>query len=379
MRSPTLALTVTAAALLSCSGGGSTNNGGTGGGLAGSGGSGGAGGMGGTSISAAGGGGSGGAGGVGGSGGSGGSGGGRADGGVADGGGAGTGGGSPAPAGMAAETVEVPASGDAVTMKTSLEMGQLYLLKATGSVDLGAQKVDAEYVFGGGMPADEMGMVDPGVDIGLPQIHPKVHTMVTAPGPGRMKWSPTQPYRDDHVYYVTVTGAGKPLALKLTKPGGAAGGSGSIAVSLFPLSPPRGLGGEVDSVDVPFVKMMVLSKPTVAGKQYLLQASGQGKVSANGLGDAEYMDYDVMGTRYNEGEAGADFGVGVDESDVLGQKGPGGYKARTRWWGPWRMDHTYYLVFTGTGKEVQLLYFDSGYGDNRGPGDHITVKFFEAP
>jgi hypothetical protein len=43
------------------------------------------------------------------------------------------------------------------------------------------------------------------------------------------------------------------------------------------------------------------------------------------------------------------------------------------------MDHTYYLLFTGTGNPVQLLYFDSGYGDNRGPGDHITVKFFAAP
>jgi hypothetical protein len=285
---------------------------------------------------------------------------------------------------MAAETVEVPASGDTVTMKTSLEMGQLYLLKATGSVDLGAQKVDAEYVFGGGMPQgmDEMGMVDPGVDIGLPQIHAKVHTSVTPPGPGRMKWSPTRPYRDDHVYYVTLTGAAKPLSLKLTKPAGAAAGSGSIAVSLFALSPapPKGIGPEIDSVDVPFVKMMVLSKPTVMGKQYLVQASGQGKVSANGLGDAEYMDYDPAGTRFNEGEAGADFGVGVDESDVLGiRQMPGGYKPRTRWWGMWRMDHTYYMLFTGTGKEVQLLYFDSGYGDNKGPGDHITVKFFEAP
>jgi hypothetical protein len=177
---------------------------------------------------------------------------------------------------------------------------------------------------------------------------------------------------------VTVTGAAKPLSLKLTRPAGAAAGSGSIAVSLFPLSA-MGLGAEVDSVDVPFVKTMVMSKPTVAGKQYLLQASGQGKVSTNGLGDAEYMDYDPAGTRFNEGEGGADFGVGVDESAVLGQQGPGGYKARTRWWGTWRMDHTYYLLFTGTGNPVQLLYFDSGYGDNKGPGDHITVKFFPAP
>jgi hypothetical protein len=277
--------------------------------------------------------------------------------------------------------VQVPGSGEAVTMKTSLEMGQLYLLKATGFVDLGAQKVDAEYLFGGDTPVDEMGMLDPGVDIGLLQIHPKAHTTVVPPGPGRMKWSPTRPYRDDHVYYVTVTGAARPLSLKLTKPAGAAG-SGTIAVSLFPLSPapPQGIGAEIDSVDVPFVKMMMLSKPTVMGKQYLMQASGQGKVSTNGLGDAEYMDYDPAGSRFNEGESGADFGVGVDESELLGQKPPPlGYKPRTRWWGTWRMDHTYYMLFTGTGKEVQLIYFDSGYGDNKGPGDHITVKFFPAP
>jgi hypothetical protein len=282
------------------------------------------------------------------------------------------------PPGMALETVQVPGSGDAVSTKTSLEMGQLYLLKAAGSVDLGGQKVDAEYVFGAGMPADEMGAVDPGVDIGLLQIHPKVHTTATPPGPGRMKWSPTRPYREDHVYYVTVTGAAKPLSLKLTKPSGA--GSGTIAVSLFALSPPRGIGAEVDTVNVPFQKVMVMSKPTELGKQYLLQASGQGKVSTNGVGDAEYMDYDPAGTRFNEGESGADFGVGVDESDLLGQKPPpAGYKARTRWWGTWRVDHTYYMLFTGTGKEIPLLYFDSGYGDNTGVGDHITVKIFAAP
>ena len=59
-------------------------------------------------------------------------------------------------------------------------------------------------------------------------------------------------------------------------------------------------------------------------------------------------------------------------------RGPGGYKPRLRWWGTWRKDHTYYLLFAGTGKPIQFLYFDSGYGDN-GPMDKITVKIFPAP
>jgi hypothetical protein len=95
-------------------------------------------------------------------------------------------------------------------------------------------------------------------------------------------------------------------------------------------------------------------------------------------GDAEYMDWDEAGTRKNEGEAGADFGVGVDETVVGMRMGPGGYTPRMRWWGPWRMDHTYYMVFVGTGKPIQFLFFDSGYGDNA-PTDKLSVKLFDVP
>jgi hypothetical protein len=118
---------------------------------------------------------------------------------------------------------------------------------------------------------------------------------------------------------------------------------------------------------------------TASGKQYLLQASGAGKVGGGGLkmGDAEYMDWDEVGNRANEGEAGADFGIGVDELEYT-RMGGAAYKPRQRWWGPWRKDHTYYMVFTGTGKPIQFLYFDSGYGDNS-PTDKLSVKVFEAP
>jgi hypothetical protein len=282
-------------------------------------------------------------------------------------------GGAPA---MAVETVPVPASGEPVTMKTSLAMGEVYLLKAWGTVDLGAQKVDAEYGFGSGMPADEAGGMDLGIDIGMKQIHPMVHRTPTPPGPGRMKWQGG--YRDDHVYYMTVTGEGKALSLKLDKTGT---GSGALSVALIPLSPtPPKLAEPLEAVMVPVTKTMVMSTMSPqSGKLYILQASGYGKVGGGGTGqgDADYMDWQANGAGANEGEAGSDFGIGVDE--LPGAKMAGaGYQPRMRWWGPWRMDHTYYMVFAGTGKPIQFLYFDSGYGDNS-PTDKLTVKIFEAP
>jgi hypothetical protein len=287
------------------------------------------------------------------------------------------------PAAGALETLSVPASGAPVTSKTMLASGEVYLLKAWGSVDLGGQKLDAEYGFGSGMPSDEAGGVDLGIDVGEQQIHPKVHTTPTPPGPGRMKWGVAGgTFRDDHVYYMLLTGAGKSLTLKLAAPAGAKADSGALSVSLFALSPtpPKPLGPELETIMVPILKVQVATTMTLeAGKQYVLQASGTGKVSKGGFGDAEYMDYDAEGTKYNEGESGADFGIGVDELDVGVRPGGGAtYKPRLRWWGPWRKDHTYYMVFTGTGKPLQLLYFDSGYGDN-GPMDKLPLKVFAAP
>ena len=135
----------------------------------------------------------------------------------------------------AIETIEVPAGGGSVSFKTSLTQGALYLLKATGSVSVGNQVQDAEFASapGGTGAMDSVGGTDVGIDVGLLQIDPPMGGSQVAPGPGRMKWNGS--FRVDHTYYMLVTGAGKPLTLKLVTSGAAT--SGEIAVSLFLLAP----------------------------------------------------------------------------------------------------------------------------------------------
>lgn len=278
----------------------------------------------------------------------------------------------------ALETIRVPASGQPAAFQTRLASGEIYLLKASGVVDLGSgQRADAEYLFGAGAPADEIAATDVGVDIGHEQIQRYVHYTPTPPGPGRMKWTG---YRDDHTYYMTVTGQDAALSLGFRAPAGTTA-SGEITVALFPLSPaPPRLPPELETVTIPIKKTIVASAmATTAGKVYLLQASGAGRVGGGGmeLGDAEYMDWDAEGNRRNEGEAGADFGIGVDETSYVKMRGSA-YTPRRRWWGAWRKDRTYYMLFTGTGRPIQFLYYDSGYGDNS-PTDQLAVRIFAAP
>jgi hypothetical protein len=201
-----------------------------------------------------------------------------------------------------------------------------------------------------------------------------------------------------------VTGKGMPLTLKLLT--GAAGGSGAIQVSLFelgpappamymlmngpkpPLPPPPKIGRDaLEVVTVPITKTVVSGKyVTDKNAVYLLQASGVGQVS-NGMitpmsphmGDAEYMDWPLSGAKFNDGECGAEFGIGVDEP-----QGPapctGGvvYMHRKNWWGPYRNDHIYYMLHAGTGMPIQFLYYDSGYGDNSAT-DALEVAIFPLP
>jgi hypothetical protein len=54
------------------------------------------------------------------------------------------------------------------------------------------------------------------------------------------------------------------------------------------------------------------------------------------------------------------------------------YVHRKNWWGPFRNDHIYYMLFAGTGQPISFLYYDSGYGDNS-PTDTITLRIFPVP
>jgi len=112
------------------------------------------------------------------------------------------GGGIPA---RALETIRVPASGEAVASKINLDNGELFLLKATGVVDIGTDKLDAEYGgFAAGAGQDIVGAIDVGIDVGF-----KVERTPNGTTAGRKKWFGG--YRADHTYYVIVTGAGAPL------------------------------------------------------------------------------------------------------------------------------------------------------------------------
>jgi hypothetical protein len=184
-----------------------------------------------------------------------------------------------------------------------------------------------------------------------------------------------------------VTGAGQTLPLRFAG-SGAGPARGKIAVSLFALSPPPpalGPAAELEAVSVPVLEVThPTALVTEAGAVYLLQASGAGKVGGGGLGlgDAEYMDWTADGSGKNEGEAGVDFGLGVDEPQV-GARGAAAskgaaYQARQRWWGPFRPDHVYYMLFLGTGRPITATYHDSGYGDNSRT-DALTFKVFAVP
>jgi hypothetical protein len=288
-------------------------------------------------------------------------------------------------------------------MKTVLASGAVYLLKATGSADVGGKKQDAEYEAGadGNGAADQVGAMDVGIDTGLLQPHAMNHTTKVPDGPGRLKWYGA--FRADHTYYTWVTGAGKALTLKLLA---GASGTGAIDVALYELGPappavytiaasdkpappaaPK-IGREaLETVQVPMMKTIVAGTiATDPNTVYLLQASGVGQVSRgvvspdhNHMGDAQYMDWPASGAKYNDGECGAEFGIGVDET-----AGPapcmGGivYEHRKNWWGPYRNDHIYYMLYAGTGKPISFLYYDSGYGDNS-PTQTLTVQIFPAP
>ena len=258
------------------------------------------------------------------------------------------------------ETMALSGSAGTAVSTTSLDTGELFLLRAAGTIDFGGTTIDPE--FGGFGPAKEgsdvLAGVDVGVDFGLKTVRAAVPS-----APGRMKWFGA--YRDDHVYHVIVNGEGKPLSLKLLKPTDTAG-SGSITVSLYRLSPTLDpVGKLVDTVQAALTKTSVASvAATTGGTVYLLQCDGQGPVGGGGLanGDADWMDYAADGSgKVDIGDAKTDYGLGVDEPFVGAANTN---TPRKRWWGQWRKDHVYYMLLAGTGNPIQFNYYDSGYGDN---------------
>jgi hypothetical protein len=284
----------------------------------------------------------------------------------------GAGGSSAGAAGAAApdsalETIEVTASNGTAISKVSLDNGELFLLRASGVVSDASgmvgnpdTAVDAEFGgFGPSTPgSDVVGQVDVGIDFGLKTVRAAVPAVA-----GRMKWFGG--YRDDHVYYVIVSGAGAPLSLKLVKPmSGPA--TGSITISIYRLSPtPQPVGTLVDTVMALLTKAPVKSAmATKAGVVYLLQCQGQGPVGGAGLaaGDADWMDYAANGNgKVDIGDANTDYGLGVDEPFVGAANTN---TPRKRWWGQWRQDHVYYMLFSGSGNPIEFDYYDVGYGDN---------------
>jgi hypothetical protein len=328
----------------------------------------------------------------------------------------------------ALETIQVGGAGP-VAFKTSLDKDATYLLKAVGTVSAGNQTFDAEFAVAGGMGTDEMGGTDVGIDVGLLWPNrPNRFTQVPA-GPRRMKWNPVPQinnnvvtpgaaFRADATYYMVVIGAGKPLSLKLVLPAGATA-TGTIAVSAWTLSPgpparftpmhstmpaappaPKTCGTALDSIFVPAqAPTVAMGKfTTEANTMYLIQASGTAPVGAGALGDgdAEYMDFgaDFTVNGFNDGEACTDFGLGVDELMVSHCGNNNTCIHRKNWWGTvgvdasmttarfnsptYRNDHIYYLLYTGTGKPVSFLYFDSGYGDNQ-PAASVLARVFALP
>lgn len=266
----------------------------------------------------------------------------------------------------AVEAISVPAGGAVVMSKVTLDSGALFLLKAVGSLKAGAGDMDAEYgaITAGATGQDTVAGVDVGIDVGF-----KVERGTS----GRKKWFGA--YRSDHTYYVIVTGAGAALALKTIQPASSAA-TGAITVSIFRLSPtPTPTPKVLDNINATLTAQTVHSTMTTATSTvYLLKVSGEGKVGGNNLalGDADYMDYAPNGTgKVDVGDGNVDYGLGVDEFNTK-------VSPRQHWWGPWRQDHTYYMLFAGTGNPIGFMYYDIGYADNSAT-DMLPVQILELP
>lgn len=271
----------------------------------------------------------------------------------------------------ALESVQVGV-GKAVRLKTPLEAGELFLLKASGAVQVGPSRVDAAGNGSGAARPGQDGVAVTGIGAAgsVPAQNPPLQ-----PAAQRGQWLGSA--RSGHTYYKLVSGAGQSPTFRLLA-GRALTGKGAITISVFRLSPaPALLPLPLETVQVPVLERSVATALTTRPNVlYLLQASGSGRVGGGGVGqgDADYMDYNADGTgAVDIGDANTDYGLGIDEADQ--SVSPRRYK-----WGAWRKDHTYYLLFAGTGQPIHFFFYDvkGGYGDNSAT-DALTVKVFPVP
>ena len=266
--------------------------------------------------------------------------------------------------GTALETLAAPPSGASIMSMTSLTAGSLYLLRARGTVALGAMSEDAKFTD---FAADGTGASATGGGVQVTGFAPPDAKF--PPATGENAWFGD--YRADHVYYMLVIGGGGPLSFKLVKPGT----GNPIAIAIFLLTSPTSMiGNPIESVKVPMIMPTPVSSmaTTEKGAVYVLEGAGTGVVGGGKLGDAEYDDFSPTGTGALEGEGGVDFGIGVDEPNTKANY------PRLRKWGPIRNDHIYFMLFAGTGSTVSFTYYDSVYTDN-GKTDMLTATLFAAP
>jgi len=266
--------------------------------------------------------------------------------------------------GTALEMLAAPPTGAAIMSTTSLTAGNLYLLRARGTVALGAMSEDAKFTD---FAADGIGASATGGGVQVTGFAPPDAKF--PPATGENAWFGA--YRADHTYYMLVIGGGGPLSFKLVK----AGTGTPIAIAIFLLTSPTSMiGNPIESVKVPMIMPTPVSSmaTTQMGAVYVLEGAGTGVVGGGKLGDAEYDDFSPTGTGALEGEGGVDFGIGVDEPNTKANY------PRLRKWGPIRNDHIYFMLFAGTGSTVSFTYYDSVYTDN-GKTDALTATLFAAP
>jgi rhamnogalacturonyl hydrolase YesR len=184
---------------------------------------------------------------------------------------------------------------------------------------------------------------------------------------------PTFTSSSNQVQYALIDGQGSAVTISST---GSFKKSKRFGYVIYDLTgKPTILGRPIETVHMPVIKQLVTSTTTTeSGSVYVLNSDGDAQVGGAGLGrgDADYMDYGADGHGATDiGDFNTDYGLGVDDTDPS-------ISPRTHKWGAFRLDHNYYMIFVGTGKPIDFLYYDTNYGDNS-TTETLTVNIYPAP